>query len=1120
MVQPGAVEVTLLNGVEVRRDGHVEPLGPPQRRAVLCALALRRRQWISAAGLLDALYEDALPASGIGVIQTHISALRRVLEPDRTPRTPPTVLLSGHGGYQLRIDEDQLDVGVFDRLVGEAARARQARDWEGAERSYAEALALYSGEPLAGVPGPFAESQRAALSERRLAVLEDSLDIAVLRGRTDAAIDSLRMLIAEYPLRERPRAALMRALADGGRRSEALDVYRDTRRVLVGQLGVEPGAELRRLQEQILSGAEPADRPRSKALDRGPNPVAPESDSMPPKDDLALPQDDSALPLVFDREQELARIAACARRAATGVGGMVVITGRPGYGKTQLLNEVAREHRHALRVDLTSPSGDQDLVGLLLERLGDRDSLSDNEITAGDRLYAALAGQSARRPLVLLIDDATRMDDRSARILSSLAPRLRGLPVLIVLTLDERSWDRPVLNLHATLEPAAAAVLRPGGLSEAAIAGLYERRIGKPCPPGLAAEIQRATGEIPLVAGALITDLATLRDGSHVPDRLPEGCYSRSIQRQLGRYSAAGVRMLKALAVLHEFGPTADILAAACGENVAVVRHRCELLATVGILAAADPPRFRHPLLANTIRWLCPGVEAAEFRTAAAAQARAAGYSARQVAAYLQDLSGDRYAPWTVVLIDAAEECLRRNLIPEAVRWLETALRICTPEDRDDLLCRLGQLELWTNPAAARAHLSEALRSQRARAVAPTALIPLAWTLATRREAVAAMALVKQVLAETEGRDPVAAHTIRASEWMVAALTAPTWRDYTADLRAGGVTDRITTAVLTWDQVYGTQIDARTAVERLALDRIANHVDTPPRQLYGMLAILSMWAGDLTTALQLSDRGGDQHFGTIDTYRLIIRVEVLLRGGAFEQVLREVSAVVGEIDDELLTPPATLLVQYAEALLALGRVDEAEQWLDRAMATADPETWEMTVALRVRGMLSAARGFTREAIAHYLDCGRRVGAAGTTNPANLPWRSMAALELLRLGERERARELAAAELVLAERWNSPQALGRTMRAMALAAPGGTDLDLLERAVDRLRTAESPVELIPALLDLAQACGDPERARSLLWEARTLAESISAAGYLDSIDGLVHRLTPGSDPIVAGQRGSD
>ncbi|MFI6171049.1 BTAD domain-containing putative transcriptional regulator [Nocardia sp. NPDC051052] len=1160
-LSPAVLRLTLLNGVEADLAGEVLPLGPPQRRAVLCVLAFRRRQWVSAASLLAALYDGEPPASGVGVIQTYVSALRRALEPDRKPRTPPTVLLSGHGGYQLRIDDEQTDLGVFDRLVGEASRARDAGDRSLAESRYAQALALYSGEPLAGLPGPFAQRQRTALAERRLAVVEDSLDVAVALGRSDEVIDRLRLLTAEHPLRERPRAVLMRALYSRGRQSEALDVYRETRSLLVDRLGVEPGEELRALHQRILAGESVVGRTSYRFRTEGPQSISPKlpfsgsvigltgsgvltvgsavratpnpavevpapvagaaaansADGPPPgavrqtavEHRLGMvaalwptpgPKPDSAAPVVFERDQELARIAAWTERAAAGSGGLVVISGRPGFGKTQLLDEVARRVPGARRVDLLPPDDGASPLGLVTELAGSAISAQDTDARIAEVLSAELIRDATMRPLVVLVDGAEHLDERSTRVLTAMAPRLRRTPVLFVVAMDERPWEAAILDLHARLEPTAVAVLRPSGLSVAAIEGLYERRTGTMCPPGLAADIQQATADIPLLAGALITDLAALRDRGRLPEFLPEGCYSRSISRLLSRYAPSGVTMLRALAVLHDLAPTVEVLAAACAEPVDVVRHRCELLAATGILVSATPPVFRHPLIGNTIRWLGGRAGTDRIRIAAAEQARSAGYSARQVAAYLGDLVGVQYSGWTVVLLDAAEECLRHGLIAEAVRQLAAALRITTPQGRDDILVRLGQLELWTNPAAARAHLAEALHSQRDRRVAPTALIPLAWTMSTRSQAGAAMALVGAVLAEAEARDPQAGMNIRAASWAVAGLTSATWRDFVGGLRATGSTDQITTAVLTWDDAFGVQRTARDTLARFPAEPDpARGWDVLPQQLIGLLAHLSMWAGDLALARQLSEQRNDQHFGTIDVYRLILRSEVLLRCGDYRRALREVAPTVGTLGDESIRPPLALVAQYAHALLGLGRRTEAEQWLDSVTEHANPETWEWTVVIHVKGMACAARGDSRQAIAHFMDCGRRVGAVGIRNPAHIPWRSSAAIELVRLGEREQAHELAATELELARRWDTPGTIGRALRAMALAAPGGIDADLIDQAVGLLRRYDSPVELIPALLELAVVChddGDLERAGALRWEARSLAETIGATRYLD------------------------
>ncbi|WP_228540289.1 ATP-binding protein [Nocardia sp. XZ_19_369] len=809
---------------------------------------------------------------------------------------------------------------------------------------------------------------------------------------------------------------------------------------------------------------------------------------------------------MFERDQELTRITAWTERATAGSGGLVVISGRPGFGKTQLLDELARRVPDARRVDLPPPWDGAPPLGAIEELLGVDVSVQDFDAQLAEALHTKLIQDSSAGLHVVLVDGAEHLDERSARVLTAVAPRLRRMRVLLVLALDERPWEPAILDLHARLEPLAVAILRPSGLSVSAIEGLYERRTGTVCPPGLAADIQQVTADIPLLAGALITDLVALRDHDRIPEYLPEGCYSRSISRLLGRYSPRGVAMLRALAVLADVAPTIEVLAAACDEPAGVIQHRCELLSASGILTSVTPPVFRHPLIGNTIRWLGRREDTDRIRIAAAEQARSAGYSARQVAAYLRDLVGVQYARWTVVLLDAAEECLRHGLIVDAVRHLAAALRITAPTGRDDILVRLGQLELWTNPAAARAHLEEALHSQRARQVTPTALIPLAWTMSTRWQSGAAMALLDEVLAETAERNPLAAKSIRAASWAVAGLTSATWRDYVAALRSAGSTDQITTAILTWDDAFRVRHTARATLARFPAEPDpARGWEVLPQQLIGLLAHLSMWSGDLALARQLSEQRKDHHFGTIDVYRLILHSEVLLRCGDYRRVLREVAPTVGTLGDESIRPPLALVAQYAHALLGLGRLTEAEQWLDSVTEHANPETWEWTVVIHVKGLLCATRGDSRQAIAHFLDCGRRVGAVGIRNPAHIPWRSSAAMELVRLGERAQARELAAAELELAEQWDTPGTIGRALRAMASAAPDGVDADLLDRAVGLLRRYDSPVELIPALLELAAVrhdSGDPERAVELRWEARSHAETIGATRYLELIGDLL------------------
>ncbi|MCP9624075.1 AAA family ATPase [Nocardia otitidiscaviarum] len=1145
----------VLNGVEVERDGIPVPLGPPQRRALLCALAFRRRQWVSARTLLDALYDGAAPASGIGVVRTHISALRRALEPNRPPRTAPMVLLSGHGGYQLRIDDDRIDLGVFDRLVADAELVRA--DPVSAQQRYRRALGLWSGEPLAGMPGPYAESQRIALIERRLAVVEDSLEVDLTLKQADHVIECTRQLLADHPLRERAAGLLMRALAERGRRAEALTTYTRIRRRLVDELGVEPGAELCALQARILNGgtdfrvaatplpvsADPAPQldpapPLDEATPgpgfaAGPQHLSPPtpgaatpvragspltSHGATPSHEVPTPTRNADAPLPPGRREQVDRILAAHRRTIAGAGGVVLISGYPGYGKTALLEAVAQRIPSSYRASLAAPGGREPRVlDIIHAALGAAEIEPTHDLpTLVDRVRDLLVAVSVAHPLVLLLDDVTDGDEPSLRLLTALAPALRSMPVLIVVAFDDRPWYPLVTSeWHAALERGAITTVRLAGLGPAAIGALAARELGRPCPAELAADIHRATAGMPVLVTALLDDLRLLDDPRTVPARLPGGGYARAVRHQLSRYSVDGGRMLRAIAALQHGEPPLAVLAAACEQDAAEFRERCELLVTVGILDDAARPRLCHPLFATTLLRLAAPEEIERIRLAAARQARRESCDPRTVARYLHGLRGERWSGWVPALLEAADEAARHRDLTEAADHLTAALRIAGSEQREHTLIRLGQLKLWTDPAAAREYFDEALTSQRSLGVTPTAVIPLAWVLATGRQADAARTLVEEVIAETAVRDPAAAVPLRASMWMIAALTDQSWRDFVARLRREPVRDTITAAVLSWDDAFAVRCSAQQALARFPMFGSGDHL---PREIGGIVASVAMWADDLTLACQLSEQLDDRSFGDLDVYRRVVYTEALLRGGHYTRALAQCDLIGTDPARPVTRRPAALVAQYAHALLGLGRADEAEHWLDSVTDQANPEAWEWTVVKYVRALVCAARGRAREAATLFLDCGRRTAAKGLANPAHIAWRSSAALQLVSLGETARARELATAELELALRWNTPYTLGRAYRAVALTSDESQTIPLLHRAVDHLRHSETVTELVLAEIDLSDAlrrAGDDRAAREHLLTARDIAAGRGATLFTDRIDARLRSLAvdrrTGRDP---------
>jgi DNA-binding SARP family transcriptional activator len=262
------LRVGVLGPVTVWRDGREIAAGQPRQLAVLGVLASRANRVVSRGELVDAVWGDQPPASVESGVYTYVAGLRRVLEPDRprrnpdqTRRVPGQVLVSSGGGYLLRLSPGGLDTGHFEDCLSKARALRAAADPCGAAQLLDEALALWRGQPFAGVPGPFAEAERQRLAELRTSAAEERADLLLLQGQSAAAVPELATLVAEYPLRERARGLLMIALYRCGRQADALRVFHDARERLAEDLGIDPGFELARIHQQLLSMDPALDEP-------------------------------------------------------------------------------------------------------------------------------------------------------------------------------------------------------------------------------------------------------------------------------------------------------------------------------------------------------------------------------------------------------------------------------------------------------------------------------------------------------------------------------------------------------------------------------------------------------------------------------------------------------------------------------------------------------------------------------------------------------------------------------------------------------------------------------------------------------------------------------------------
>ena len=231
------MEFRILGPMEVTEQGESIPLGGAKQRALLAALLLHPNEVVATDRLIDGVWGGEPPATALKTLQVYVSQLRKRLGSD--------VIVTQAPGYVLRLAGDDLDLSRFELLVKDAKGAEP----EVAAARLREALALWRGPALAEFTyEPFAQAEIGRLEELHVAAVEERIEAELALGFHADLVGELEALVAQHPLRERLRGQLMLALYRSGRQAEALHVYQDGRRLLVEQLGIDPGAALHQLE--------------------------------------------------------------------------------------------------------------------------------------------------------------------------------------------------------------------------------------------------------------------------------------------------------------------------------------------------------------------------------------------------------------------------------------------------------------------------------------------------------------------------------------------------------------------------------------------------------------------------------------------------------------------------------------------------------------------------------------------------------------------------------------------------------------------------------------------------------------------------------------------------------
>ncbi len=268
------MDFRVLGPLEVTAGGRPLDLGAAKQRALLAVLLLHPNQAVSATRLIDEIWGASPIVSAAKVVQGYVSGLRKVLGPE--------VIVTTAAGYLVRVEPERLDSARFEALAAEG-RARVRDDPALAGERLREALALWRGRPLDGVVlESLAAAEAERLEELRLAVVELRVEADLALGRDEVLVAELQALAGAHPYRERLRAQLMLALYRSGRQAEALAAYRDTRTLLADELGLEPSAELQRLERLMLKQAPELDAPERPAPAAPSAPAAPAAPAPPP----------------------------------------------------------------------------------------------------------------------------------------------------------------------------------------------------------------------------------------------------------------------------------------------------------------------------------------------------------------------------------------------------------------------------------------------------------------------------------------------------------------------------------------------------------------------------------------------------------------------------------------------------------------------------------------------------------------------------------------------------------------------------------------------------------------------------------------------------------------------
>ncbi|MBJ8337938.1 AAA family ATPase [Antrihabitans sp. YC3-6] len=618
------MEYQLLGSMEVWHSGTLLALGGVKQRAVLAILLLNADAIVEYDRLIDSVWNDTPPAKAVASLRAYVANLRRVIDADQ----PGGIgRLETHSyGYRLNLADDYLDIRQFDELAAKGRAALLAGNPALADATFARAIALWRGTPLADFRDhSFADAEVCRLDALRYDVAEARFDAGLLLGRDTELIADIEAQLATSPLHERMWGQLMLAMYRSGRRADALHAYRRACDILESELAVAPGAALQSLADDVRR-------------------QSPELDWTPIRTTLrAAPKPPQAPKTVFGRDDEsdrLRRLLGAGRH-----GHVVVLSGESGVGKTMLASAVLDEAAEQSMVTAWSahPAGISrpalwtwtQVVRSLCSsadplRLRRAHDIAPGVIAAlaPERQQPGTVGEAATgfeliegtarlicelttdRPTVVVLDDVHRADKATYDVLELLSGSLHRIPLVIIATWQDGGTDVPLRHkaFDRVLSCTETTLIKLRGIDDDSVAELIRAETSVTPTAELVTQVRARTGGNPFYIRELVRLLrshgeldATTR--TIVIDEVPDAVAGviRRRTAELPRHTRTALGIGAVVGAVCDAGILAEVL----GLDLTSVVDRLAPAVRAGLISDLDVRsgqfRFSHGLVRNAI---------------------------------------------------------------------------------------------------------------------------------------------------------------------------------------------------------------------------------------------------------------------------------------------------------------------------------------------------------------------------------------------------------------------------------------------------------------------------------------------------------------------------------------